>query len=197
MLKIEYVWRELLYRAIEKKQSDFTMLELGNKFKLSTSLVSHALAPLRSLAIVEIRKNKSRIINAEKLLFYWATRRTIKKDIIYQTFSPLPVFEREASLPADVVPTAYSAYRFYFDDVPSDYENIYFYSETEDEVRKRFPEKAKKPPNLFILKSDPYLKLYKNTPIGQIFADLWNLPDWYAKEFVNSLILKIKKKIGL
>lgn len=196
MLKIEYVWRDLLYRAIEKKQSDFTMLELGKKFKLSTSLISHSLFPLRELGIVKITKVKSKIIDTEKLLFFWATRRNLKKDVIYQTYSNLPLFEREASLPADVIPTAYSALRLYFDEIPADYENIYFYSDNLKTIQQRFPI-HKKTPNLFILKPDPYLKNYGKTPIGQIFADLWNLSDWYAKEFSDALLLKIRKQLGL
>ena len=196
MLKIEYVWRELLYRAVEKKQSDFTMLELGNKFKLSTSLVSHALLPLRELGIVKISKMKSKIIDAEKLLFFWATRRNLKKDLIYQTYSSLSVFEREASMPPDVFPTAYSAYHLYFADIPADYENIYFYITDLKKIQKRFP-MSKKSPNLFILKVDPYLSIYTKTPLAQIFTDLWNLNEWYAKEFTDNLLLKIKHRIGL
>lgn len=196
MYKIEYVWRELLYRAIEKKQSDFTMLELGNRFKLSTSVISHAITPLRELGIVKIAKVKSKIIDTEKLLFFWATRRNLKKNVIYQTYSPLSVFEREASLPADVFPTAYSALRLYFKEIPADYENIYFYSDDLKTIQQRFPI-LKKTPNLFILKPDPYLKNYGKTPIGQIFADLWNLSDWYAKEFTDGLLLKIREQLGL
>jgi len=55
----------------------------------------------------------------------------------------------------------------------------------------------KKTANLFILKPDPYLKNYQRIPTAQIFVDLWNLSDWYAKDFSDALLLKIKEKIGL
>ena len=113
MLKIEYIWRELLYRSIEKKNPYFTLSELGKTFHLSTSVVSHAVSPLRELHLVEIAKIKSKVVDVEKLLFFWATRRNLKKDIIYKTHSHLPVFGQEASMPTDVIPTAYSAFRFY------------------------------------------------------------------------------------
>jgi hypothetical protein len=198
MLKIEYIWRELLYRAIEQKKPNFAIIELAKMFKLSTSLVSHALFPLRDLNIVKIGKINSQIIDAERLLFFWATRRSFNKDIVYQTYDHLPVFEREALMPPDVFPTAYSAFHFYFKEpLPADYENIYFYSQRLEEVKKRFPQNSKKKANTFILKGDPYLKKYKKTTLAQIFSDLWNLPDWYGKDFQEAVLLKIKQKIGL
>jgi len=85
MLKIEYVWRELLYRAIELNQPNFTITELANRFHLSSSMVSHALLPLRGLNIVKIGKIKSTVVDTERLLYFWATRRNLNKEIIYQT----------------------------------------------------------------------------------------------------------------
>lgn len=197
MLKIEYIWREILYQGVELKNPDFTITELSMRFKLSTSMVSHALLPLRELGMVRIGKIKSSLIDAERLLFFWATRRNLNKDIIYKTRSELSVFEREAFMPRAVLPTAYSACRLYFDLVPSDYENIYFYADNEGEVSERFPENTKKFPNIFILKADNYLKMYKKVPKVQIFADLWNLPEWYAKEFYDKLLLDIKTDLGI
>src|SRR3989344_2606330 len=106
MRKIEYVWRELLYKAIEQKDPYFSLTKLAQKFDLSTSVVSHAVYPLRELGIAEVGKRSSKIIDSEKLLFFWATRRNIKKDIIYATHSQLSVVERETSLPAGVFLTA-------------------------------------------------------------------------------------------
>lgn len=197
MLKIESVWRELLYQAIDKHQANFTIIDLAKKFKLSTSLIFHALTPLRQLGMIVIGKNKSTIVDTEKLLLFWATRRNLKKDIIYQTYSPLSPFEREALMPPTVVPTAYSAYRLYYNELPADYENIYFYGYQPTEIKQRFPETLKTKANIFILKPDLYLKNYQRIPTAQIFVDLWNLSDWYAKDFSNDLLLKIKEKIGL
>ena len=198
MLKIEYVWRELLYRVIEQRNPDFTLLELSKKFSLSTSVISHAVDPLRDLKIVEIRKTRSRIVDAEKLLFFWATRRNLKKDIIYTAFSGLPVFEKEALMPADCLPTAYSFFRLYFKEpLPADYTEVYFYVWNVEEVEKRFPPQPKKEHNIFILQADPYLSKYKKPPLAQVFADLWNLPQWYAKEYTDALLEKIKTLLGL
>jgi len=197
MLKIEYVWRELLYRAIELNQPNFTITELANRFHLSSSMVSHALLPLRGLNIVKIGKIKSTVVDTERLLYFWATRRNLNKEIIYQTYSKVPVSEREATLPAKVIPTAYSACRLLFQTTPADYDKIYFYSTDLLSIKKRFPQVNNRSPNLLILKPDPFLFLYRQIPLAQIFVDLWNLPVWYAGEFIRAIKLIIKEKIGL
>jgi hypothetical protein len=174
---------------------------LAERFQLSTSMVSHALQPLRELGIISIGKTSSQLVDAERLLFFWATRRNLKQEIIYQTWSPLPPLETEASLPAKVIPAAYSAYRLYINEfqmpLPADYDHVYFYAAEVEEIKHRFPPAPKKPANLFILKPDQFLSRYPRLPLAQIFADLWNLPEWYAKEFQDSLLEKIKTNIGL
>lgn len=195
MLKIEYVWRELLNRVIEKRNPIFTITELAKKYSLSTSVVNHALIPLRNLNIVKINKTSSKIIDWERLLFFWATRRNLKKDIIYSTFSPSPVFNGEGLMPADVIPTAFTAFRYLFKKTPADYDHIYFYSNKVEKIIKRFP-KSKRPPNIFILKPDPYLLKSKKLRLAQLFVDLWNLPEWYAKDFTDEVLLEIRKRLN-
>ncbi|MCS6956286.1 MAG: hypothetical protein NZM02_00360 [Patescibacteria group bacterium] len=195
MLKIEYIWRDLLDRVIEDQNLYFTILELSKKYRLSTSVVNYALNPLKELNIIKIRKFSSRVIDWEKLLFFWATRRSLVKDIIYSTYSNLPVFEREVLMPADVIPTGYTAFRIFFKKTPSDYDVVYFYSQKPEKVKKRFPP-SKKKPNIFILKPDRYLAKKKKISLSQLFVDLWNMSQWYAKDFQEALILEIKKKLN-
>ena len=197
MLKIEYIWRELLYKAIEEKQPEFSISQLANKFKLSTSLVAHALAPLRGLNIVRIGKLNSQVIDSEKLLFFWATRRNTEKEIIYKTYSSATNYEIESLMPANSVPTAYSACRLLFDINTADYDKIYYYSHSKEEVMERFPPNENKKANIFILQADKFLASYLRIPMGQAFVDLWSLPQWYSREFTEALLLKIKAEIGL
>ena len=90
-------------------------------------------------------------------------------------------------MPDDAVYAAYTAYKFKFKDVPSDYSEIYAYTNNLKEIKRRFPEKNNAP-NLFILKKDANLDNYgKTSTIGNIFVDLWNLEEWYAKEFLNAI----------
>lgn len=197
MLKIEFIWRELLYRSIEKKQPNFSINELANRFSLSTSMVSHALHPLRELKIVEVGKTSSQVLDAEKLLFFWATRRRIEKDIIYKTYYPQDIFEIESLMPPQTTPTAYSACRLYFDLVSSDYDKIYYYASNKEDIGSRFLQKGKNKFNIHILKKDDFMENYKTITLAQVFVDLWALPDWYAREFREALHKKIKSKLGL
>ena len=195
MLKIEYVWRELLNRVIEKRNPEFTITELAKKYSLSTGVVNHALIPLRSLSIVKINKTSSKIVDWERLLFFWATRRSLKKDIVYSTFSPLPVNDREGLMPSDVIPTGFTSFRYLLNKIPADYDHIYFYSNKIEKIIKRFL-KSKRPPNIFIIKPDPYLLKSKKLGLAQLFVDLWNLPEWYAKDFQEEILLEIRKRLN-
>jgi len=195
MKQIELVWRELLYQAIEQKNNTFRQDHLAVKLECSVSTVNHALNPLRGLGIVHIGKRHSYLADGQRLLFYFATRRNLQKDIIYSTYSDLPVLEREGLMPAGVIATAYSACRMYFSISPADYDNIYFYSQDVQKIESRFPKNNKRAPNIFILKPDKLLFQYKIIPLSQVFADLWNLPEWYAKDFYESLLVNIKNKL--
>lgn len=47
--------------------------------------------------------------------------------------------------------------------------------------------------NLIVLKADSWLaKLGKITPDVQTYVDLWNLSEWYAKDFLKALKEKMK-----
>jgi hypothetical protein len=194
MLKIEYIWRDLLNRVIEQKNPNFTITELAQKYSLSTSVVSHGLIPLRDLRIVKINKTSSMTVDWERLLFYWATRRNLKKEIIYTTSSPLSTEEREGLMPGEVIATGYTAFRQSFGQPSADYDHIYFYSDNVEPVKKRFPPN-KKAANIFMVKPDPYLIQAKKIGLAQLFVDLWNLPEWYAKDFQEAMLNKIKERL--
>jgi len=194
MFKIEYVWRELLDRVIEKRNPDFTITELARKFFLSTSVVNHALIPLRDLNIVRVNKTSSKVVDWERLLFFWATRRNLKKDIIYSTFSPLPVYDREGLMPSEVISTGFTSFRYLLNKTPADYDHIYFYSNKIEKITKRFPNN-KRPSNIFILRPDPYLLKSKKLGLAQLFVDFWNLPEWYAREFQLETLTRIREEL--
>lgn len=197
MRKIEFIWREILTSALEKRETIFSQKNLAEKFNLSTSTVFHALKKPRSIGAVQVSGRHFTLVDFERLLLLWATERNLKKETIYQTHSNLPIREIEGLMPSQVFPTAYTAYRFFFADTPADYDKVYFYSQDLDSLKERFPTQ-KKEPNIFILKPDPWLSHYKPTPsLPQLFVDLWNLPEWYAKEYQETLLLKIKEKLEL
>ncbi len=184
MHKKELVYDYLLTEVIENKRRTFTQLEISKRFGFSLSTVSNALSPLASMGAVEKKARSFVLADPKKALYYWATMRKFEKDIVYRTRVELPVLELERLVPSSAAFTAYSAYRFTFKDAPADYSEVYFYvPENElNEVKKRFPLR-KGPPNVFALIGQGKDRVSK--PL--LFADLWNIRTWYAREFLQAL----------
>lgn len=198
MKKIEIIWRELLYQAIEKGNREFIQKEVAQKFGFSTSTVFQALKAPRKMGAVRVTGRNFFLEDPEKLLYHWASVRDLKKDIIFSARSNLPIFEIEGRMPSGIIFAGFSAAREILKDTPADYDQVYIYlkleneSEILEEIKKRF-EIGKGVPNLNILKGDRFLENYGQiTTWAQTFVDLWNLPLWYAKEYVSALKEKIE-----
>lgn len=192
MLKKEIIWREMLYQAMEKNNFNFQQQKLAEKFNFSLSTVFNALKIPREIKAIKVSGNGFKLISVEKLLYLWGTQRKLNKDVVYETFVSLPIEKIEANMPACIIWSAFSAYKYKFKKTPADYGKVYIYGNNIDEIKKRFPVK-KGPENLFILKPDSYLKNYSQCgTLGQIFVDIWNNEDWYAQEFIKKLKEKMK-----
>lgn len=193
MKKIEQVFREILHQAMEKGNKILTQLEVSKGLGFSLSTINLAVKKLEKMNAVRIKKMNFSVVDAKKILYYWASVRDIEKDIVYTTRADMPVREIEQNLP-DAIFGAYSAYKFKFKDVPADYSEVYVYAGAEDlkSIEKRFPHNEKKP-NLFVMKADANMKRYgKTATIAQIFVDLWNMKEWYASDFLKALEENIK-----
>jgi len=194
MKKTEIIYREILFDAIENKRNRFTQLELSKRLNVSLSTVNNALKPLDKIGGISIEKRFFSIRDIEKILILWATKRNLDKDIIYKTNVNLPIQDIEKNLPSKIIYTAYSAYKFKFNDVPADYSEVIVYSNNPDEIKARFPFK-KGHANLIVLNQDKEMdRLAKNNiaPSAQVYVDLWNLGTWYAKEFLKALEQKVR-----
>ncbi|MBW2975807.1 winged helix-turn-helix domain-containing protein [Candidatus Woesearchaeota archaeon] len=187
MKKTELVYREILNKFIEEKNAKLTQLGLAHALKISLSTVNNALKPLIKMGAVKVNLRNFEIVNAKKILYYWASMRNIKKDIIYKTRveCKTTVAEIEKKMPPGIVFAAYTAYKLKFNDAPADYSEVYVYCADEGlkELTRRFPPKNNNP-NLFVLRKDFE---DKKMPAAQVFVDLWNLKEWYASDFVNAL----------
>jgi predicted transcriptional regulator len=190
MKRIEEVYREMLFESIEKNNNNLTQSYLAKALNISLSIVNLALRPLKQMNAIKIKQRSFDIIDKKKMLYYWASFRNLEKDIIYKTRVEKPIRRIESEMPSDIVFAAYSAYKFIFKDVPADYSEVYVYSDSTDEIKKRFP-LSKGTPNLFVLKKDKNLK---KTTLANLFVDLWNLKEWYAKDFLNALEVKLNAK---
>jgi len=187
MKKIEFVYREILDSVIENKNKTLTQSELSKKLKISLSTVNHSLKPLIKMNSIEIKQRCFKVVDAKKILYYWASIRNLDKDIIYSTRVNMDVVDVEKSMPKDAVYAAYSAYSFIFGSAPSDYSEVYVYGDAS--LEKRF-KKNNNPANLFVIKKDEFMD-GKTTSVAQTFVDLWNIKTWYAKEFLKSFEVEI------
>ena len=185
MKKIEFIWRHLLFEAVEKGQPSFRQQDLSVLFHISSSTVNLALVPLRSFGAVKVGGRGFEVIDAEKLLFHWANHRLMPGHVTESLRVALPVREIEQQLPAGSIPTAYTAVRERFGDPPADYNKVYCYHPYPAEVVSRFhKEIGKGPENVFVFTADPFMSRYGHrVTLGQLYVDLWNLADWYAKDF--------------
>lgn len=193
MKKIEQVFREILYQAIEMKNRKLTQLKLSKKLGFSLSTINLAVKKLEKMNAIKIGKMNFRVIDLRKILYYWASIRNLEKDIVYKTRVEMPVKEIEKNMP-NITYGVYSAYKFKFKDVPADYSEVYVYADEELEViKKRFPFKEGRE-NLVVLKKDNNMKYGKIGTIAGIFVDLWNIKEWYASDFLKALEEKIKNE---
>lgn len=193
MKQSELVYQEILFQALEKKNRSFTQAELSRTLNISLSIINKAIKNLEKIGAVEIRRRSFHLIDPKKALYFWASQRNLQRDIFYSTRAEMPVIEIEKSLPDKIIFGSFSAYKFRFRDVPADYSEVYAYASEDElaEIKKRFPER-KGPPNLIVLKKDKNMKKYgRTTTLALTFADLWNLREWYAQEFIKSLEVKL------
>ena len=192
MKKNEIIWRELLFQSVERRQSRFVQQELAEKFGFSTSTVHQALKVLRQMGAVKVGGRGFRVVDPEKILFHWANDRRLTAEIKQATFVDLPILEIEGQLPNGTMPTAYTAVRERFGEAPADYSKVYVYHQDINSMKERFPVNSKTS-NLLVLQADPWLDEYGDqVTLAQLFVDLWNLTDWYAKPFVE----RVKEEIN-
>lgn len=193
MTKKEILWREILNQAIENKKLEFTQKKLAERFGVSTSTVFNALKIPRESGAIDVTGKNFSVRDTEKFLYLWATQRNVNRETIYKTHFPAGPKEIEGMMPDGAIFGAYSAYARKYEDAPADYDKVYVYADPKilEEIKRRFPKK-KGYTNLFALKADPELsKFGAAAPDVQTFADIWNLKDWFAKEYLEALKRKI------
>lgn len=189
MRKIEIAYREILYQAMEKKNNILTQAELSRKLNMSLSTVNLSVKHLEDMGAIVINQRNFHVLDLKKILYFWASIRNLQKDIIYKTRIEKSVIEIEKLMPNNIVFSAYTAYKLLFKDVPADYSEVYIYGD--ENIKERFPEK-KGIPNLFVLKKDKLIEKYgKIATIANTFVDIWNIKEWYAKEFLKEMEKKL------
>lgn len=192
--KIETIWHYLLLCALNDGVFRHTQQDLARRFGISLSTVHHALGIPTAIGAVRKESKFFVLSDAIKLLYYWANVRNLKRRIIYQTHVNARVQDREGlALPTSIF-ACYTAGKLILCEAPADYTAVYFYDEQKNlkQTQERYPHNTRKPPNVFILEKTQYMASYGQfTTLPLTFVDIWNLPDWYAKNFTKALEEKI------
>ena len=177
MRKGDRAFREILYRVYEQGERFMSQKALARACGLSIGTVNLLIAKFERIGAVEKKPLGFRVIDPRKILLYWAGKRDLAKDIIYETYSPSSVAGIETQMPQGAILTSYSGYRLRFGEAPVDYDEVYVYADPR-EVRHRFPERLTHRKNIFVLGSDPHLKrrgVGGVVPLAQLYVDLWQL----------------------
>lgn len=191
-MKKELVFERILYEFLEQRKVKLTQLRLAEELGISLSTVNNALKPLAKMGAVSASHSGLKVVDAQKILLYWSSVRNLQKDVVYATRVELPVQEIEKNMPPGIFYTAYSGYKFRYGEVPADYGEVYVYAEGDEaleELRERFPFR-RGPANLMVLRFEPSAKKSCSKQIvsdARLYADLWNLGEWYAKDFLKAL----------
>lgn len=191
------LFREILFQCRTRGTIKFTQKDLAQSLGISVSTVFHALRKAREANIVRVTGRFFVVEDYKKLLYLLATERNLSKDIIYKTFIDEKPANIEALMPPQIAFGLYSAARFLLPATPAEYDHVYIYASKENlnEVFKRIHpsmstlEKKNKhtSPNVFVIEMDSFFSRYPQPLFEQIFIDIWNAPEWYAKDFLKTL----------
>lgn len=192
MMKIETIWHEILFSALTEKKFKHTQQDLAAKFGYSLSTISHALEVPSQIGALRKASKFFVLEDFSKLLYYWASRRRLERDVVYATHLEESMGEIESLVPAGSILAGYSAAKKILVEPPADYSKVYVYLPKDllMEAERRFPKGASKKfePNLYVLSQTAVMLSYgKVTTLPQTFVDVWSLRDWYAREFTKAL----------
>ena len=192
MKKIETVWCQLLFQSLEKKETHFQQQKLAANLHLSTSTVNHALKDLRRMGAVRVGGDGGSVTDAEKILMHWANYRDLASDVVKKISLNGSVLEIEGLLPPESILGTYSAVRHWYGEPPADYTSVYVYHAYPEQIIRRYENHPPGDTTLTILKLPSTIPLRdETTTLAHTFVDLWNLPDWMAKDFVR----RVKEEI--
>lgn len=194
MRKIETIWHHLLTEALNEGEFRHTQKKLAQQFRYSLSTVHHALHTPTEMGAIRKAGKFFVLQDFKKLLYYWASIRAPRRDLLYETAVNLPIREIEGLAIPGSIYGAYSAAKRFLGEPPADYSKAYFYILPSDlpNFKRRFPPNQKAPANTSALKMLPLMRQYgPTTSLVHTFVDLWNLADWYARDFTQALEAKI------
>ena len=185
MRKIETIWHDLLNDSLNGSFKH-TQQDLAIKYNYSLSTINHALEIPTKMGAIRKESKFFVLEDFFKLLYYWASVRNLERDTAYSTYYPDRILKAEGEIPAGCIYAGYTAARHLLGEPPADYDKLYCYFDDISSFRERFPFNKQREPNIFVIKK-PQNMSGGFTTLPQTFVDIWNMRDWYAKDFTKSL----------
>jgi len=179
----EIIWRALLLDPTRVT----TQKELAERFGYSTSTVHAAMEVPRRVGAVRVGGRGVTVTDAAKLRTIWATFRNLPADTIATYRLRAPVSDVEGDMIPEARFTGPSAAKFELGFLPADYDTVLVYATADDlpKMEDRFHDRMHKRGQtvLRVVQPDPFLP--SRVPLVQAYVDLWQLPDWWASEFLR------------
>lgn len=198
MTKKEALWRYILMEKSQKQNVRFTQKEIATLFHISLSTVHHALKTPRQSYAIRVSGRFFILENYKKLLILLASERRFQNQIIHECYVNAKPADIEALMPPNIRFGFYSGFNYMYGSTPADYDHVYVYSEKKylPQILERISEHShpnlkKINSNFFVLEPDPWFLSYPHMFLEQLYIDLWNAPEWYAKDFLKALDEKI------
>ena len=199
MKKIETIWHHILQNAVSERAFKHTQKAIAEKFGYSVSTVHHALRIPSEIGAVRKSGKFFVLQDFTKLLYYWASVRSLKRDtlIVLQCDESMRELEGRA-LPNSIF-GGYAAATHHLVEPPADYSKTIFYIKEKEisNFEHRFAGKKDKNGNVIALKMPDALSGARPyTSLPWTFVDLWNMHDWYARDFCKALEEKMHEIIS-
>src|SRR3989338_9902278 len=98
MKKIELVYSYVLEQALDKRRKKITQSEIAAALGISLSTVNLAISHLRKMNAVRVKLRSFDVVDAKKILYYWASIRNVEKDVVYAARADATVAEIEKKI---------------------------------------------------------------------------------------------------
>lgn len=189
---LERVYRRVVYEFAERGKTHFTQKSLSQETRLSIGTVNYAVKPLFRIGAVVHHGRGFAVSNLRKLLAFWAVKSASMTGVQYRTFTDGRVHDVEMHIPSGCMFTAYSAYWVRFSEAPADYAQVHVYGNA-GALRLLYPPSERGSVEIVVLRADDELKEYGHVaPLGQVYVDIWNLPEWMSSEFLKRIEARLR-----
>ncbi|MEM2874525.1 MAG: hypothetical protein QW567_00650 [Candidatus Hadarchaeales archaeon] len=195
MRRKDNVFREILYRVLERDEWYMTQKSLAEACKVSLDTTHKVVRTLVSFKAVEKKPLGFRVVNFFKILQYWACTRDLYRDVVYTTYAPENAASIESGMPEGAIFTGFSGYVRKFPK-PMDYTEVFVYADPVL-VQQKFKKRHVTRPNIIVLRMDEHLKMVSRggvVPTAQLYADLWQIGSPKAERLLVELDEKLREE---